>query len=285
MSTKDTAQTIVNIFETSTVRGRYGQVTLLDGDSGMLTFGRSQTTLGSGNLYTLLDIYCANKQSIYQDRISRYLPALKKRDELLNYDLRLHNLLRASADDPVMLQVQDEFFDKYYWQPSQKQSKKYGIKTALGSTVIYDSIIHGSWPYIRNRTNKEHGPIEELGERKWISTYTSVRHDWLAHHRKPILRKTIYRQDSFLDMIKMELWDLSLPIVVRGLEISAISLAADPIDCFSGPAPGTRDIRLSSPLQHGFDVRQLQLGLSEAGLDVKADGWFGAGTEVVSPAR
>jgi chitosanase len=49
-SQKDTAQAIVNVFETSAVLGKYGQVTLIPCDSGHLTFGRSQTTLGSGNL-------------------------------------------------------------------------------------------------------------------------------------------------------------------------------------------------------------------------------------------
>ena len=49
-----TIQAIVNLFETSQVRGDYGQVTVLAGDTGHLTFGRSQTTLGSGGLHDLI---------------------------------------------------------------------------------------------------------------------------------------------------------------------------------------------------------------------------------------
>ena len=55
---KKVAQSIVNIFETGRPRGDYGQVTLLSGDSGHLTYGRSQTTLASGNLYLLIKAYC-----------------------------------------------------------------------------------------------------------------------------------------------------------------------------------------------------------------------------------
>jgi chitosanase len=40
-----TAQSILNIFETGAVRGEYGNVTVIEGDTGHLTFGRSQTTL------------------------------------------------------------------------------------------------------------------------------------------------------------------------------------------------------------------------------------------------
>ena len=50
-----TIKAIVNFFETGHVLGDYGQVTVLAGDTGHLTFGRSQTTLGSGNLHKLLE--------------------------------------------------------------------------------------------------------------------------------------------------------------------------------------------------------------------------------------
>ena len=42
---KKTAQAIVNIFETSHVRGDYGMVSLLAGDSGHLTYGRSSSAI------------------------------------------------------------------------------------------------------------------------------------------------------------------------------------------------------------------------------------------------
>ena len=51
---KKTAQAVVNIFETGTALGKYGNVTLMAGDSGHLTYGRSQTTLASGHLSLLL---------------------------------------------------------------------------------------------------------------------------------------------------------------------------------------------------------------------------------------
>jgi len=42
---KKTAQAIVNIFETSHGRGDYGMVSLLAGDSGHLTYGRSSSAI------------------------------------------------------------------------------------------------------------------------------------------------------------------------------------------------------------------------------------------------
>ena len=66
---KQTAQSIVNLFETGVVLGDYGSVTVIPGDTGHLTFGRSQTTLGSGNLLDLLQRYCANDGGRFSHRL------------------------------------------------------------------------------------------------------------------------------------------------------------------------------------------------------------------------
>ncbi|MBI3444900.1 MAG: chitosanase, partial [Magnetospirillum sp.] len=83
---KKTAQAIVNIFETGRVHGDYGQVTLLAGDSGQLTYGRSQTTLASGNLYLLIKDYCAAAGANLASSLAPYLEGLEKGDSALNQD-------------------------------------------------------------------------------------------------------------------------------------------------------------------------------------------------------
>ncbi len=54
-----TIKAIVNIFETGRVLGDYANVTTAVGDPGGLTYGRSQTTHGSGGLRELLLDYVA----------------------------------------------------------------------------------------------------------------------------------------------------------------------------------------------------------------------------------
>lgn len=53
-----TAKAMVNVFETGHPQGGYGTVTLLRGDRGGLSYGRSQATLASGALHRLLAAYC-----------------------------------------------------------------------------------------------------------------------------------------------------------------------------------------------------------------------------------
>jgi chitosanase len=275
---KQTALAIVNIFETSQVLGDYGLVTVIPGDSGHLTFGRSQTTLGSGNLHGLLARYCANPGAGLAERLAPYLPRFAARDFSLDQDNRLHNLLRASADDRVMRETQDVFFDQVYWQPALGQAERAGIASPLGVAVAYDSAVHGSWKILRDKTNQVAGTLSAIGERAWLRAYVATRQAWLAHHPRRDLRSTAYRMEAFGRLMDQGYWGLELPLVVRGQEISGATLAALPRGCFEGPQPGSRSLALESPLLRGLDVRRLQLGLSELGADIKADGIFGQTT-------
>ncbi len=272
---KKTAEAIVNIFETGEVLGDYSQVTLIPGDSGHLTYGRSQTTLGSGNLNDLLQRYCANANARFGARLAPSLARFASGDLTLDVDFTLHNVLRASADDPVMHETQDAFFDEVYWQPSADAAERIGITSPLGVSVVYDRFVHGSWGAMRNRTTKQVGDVASAGEERWITAYVAIRRTWLATHSRADLRATVYRMDAFQRLIDQGYWELELPLVVRGIEISLEALAATPRGCYDGPQPGSRIITLQSPLQRGLDVRLIQLGLSDRGVNIMADGIFG----------
>jgi chitosanase len=269
-----TIKAIVNLFETGRVLGDYGQVTVIAGDTGHLTFGRSQTTLGSGNLHTLLDRYCNNPGARFRLLLARVLPQTAARDAALDTDIRLHNVLRASADDEVMRDLQDEFFDEVYFDPAVRVADRMRIVSPLGQAVVYDSFVHGSWPRIRDRVQ---GTPQTLGERAWIDAYVAARRQWLESHPRKDLRATVYRMDALRRLIELDAWGLPLPLVVRGAEISLVSLTGLPAGAFDGPQPGTRELSFvtSQALLRGLDVRLVQLALSEGGADIRADGVFG----------
>jgi chitosanase len=270
----NTIRAIVNLFETGHVRGDYGQVTVLGGDTGHLTFGRSQTTLGSGNLHRLLLRYCGNRGARFGRRLSAVLPRTEANDITLDRDVKLHNVLRATADDPVMRDMQDEFFDEMSFHPAMKAAQRDGITLPLGLAVVYDSFVHGSWSRIRARVD---GTPSSRGEQAWVTAYVETRRGWLSTHPRADLRAAIYRMDALKRLITLDQWGLELPLVVHGAEISTASLSEVPPGTFEGPYPGTRDLEFqtSGPLLRGLDVRLMQLALSERGVDVRADGVFG----------
>src|SRR3546814_12550479 len=94
---KQAAQAIVNIFETGKTLGDYGRVTLLPGDPGHLTYGRSQTTLGSGNLHLLIKASCEAPNADCARVLKPYLAWLADVDLALARD----TIGRASCRDSV----------------------------------------------------------------------------------------------------------------------------------------------------------------------------------------
>lgn len=274
-----TAQAIVNLFETGQVLGDYGQVTVLSGDPGRLSYGRSQTTIGSGNLQKLLQRYARNPGARFGHRLERWRGTLDQSAASLDHDQQLHNLLRACADDPVMRETQDAFFDEHYWQPAVRAALGLGLRSPLATAVVYDGHVHGSWKLLRDQTTQAAGQPQLIGERAWIGAYVERRRQWLAQHRLSILHGTVYRMDAFKRLIALGQWGLGLPLVVRQAEISLVTLNATPPGCYDGPQAGTRPLALQQPLARGLDVRLLQLALSDLGADIKADGVFGQGSQ------
>ncbi|KPJ92510.1 MAG: hypothetical protein AMJ53_09245 [Gammaproteobacteria bacterium SG8_11] len=278
---KRTAQAIVNVFETGQVKGDYGKVTLLRGDTGHLTYGRSQTTLASGNLYLLINDYCSAADASYDDELLAYLPRLENKDLKLDHDNHFRALLREAGEDPVMQKVQDEFFDRVYWEPCLKSAQFIHAQIPLGIAIVYDSRIHGSWHKMRDRTIEKFGSVNDLGETAWFTHYVQTRRDWLANHSNNLLRRTVYRMDSFQKLIGDANWQIELPISVHGVRIEESMLVQTTVVRASAEDAEERLLMLKRPYMRGEDVKAVQQALANADYRVVADGIFGPSTEKI----
>lgn len=217
---KKVAEAIVNIYETSSARGNYGDVTVIKGDTGHITYGRSQGSLTSGDLYNILHAYCAAPGAKFAADFAPFLSRCKAKDVTLDQDQAFKHLLKQAGDDPVMHTVQDNFFDVEYWQPAVSAAAKIPLTLPLGVGVVYDSLIHGSWPMIRDRTNKV-CDIAQEGEKAWTQAYVHTRLHWLANHARADLRACTYRMTGFQKIIDADNWNLDIPITVQGVKIDA----------------------------------------------------------------
>jgi chitosanase len=279
---KKTAQAIVNIFETGSSLGNYGQVTLLANDSGHLTYGRAQTTLMSGNLHLLIKAYCENSEAQLASPLTEYLERLANRNTSLDLDHRLRDLLREAGGDPAMHDVQDRFFDRVYWVPSMQASSSNGIGSALGTSIVYDSRIHGSWEKVRSLTTQQHGSPVDIGEEDWIGHYVDERRNWLANHSNSLLHRTVYRMDAFRQLINATSWSLPLPLIVRGALIDETILSSTPPVRVSAHDESERTLKLQVPYLIGPDVTAVQRALVKAGFILGVvDGIFGPLTDAV----
>jgi chitosanase len=276
---KRTAQAIVNIFETGHALGNYGQVTLLRGDTGHLTYGRAQTTLASGNLALLVRDYC-EAGGRYASELTPYVAPLDRRELALDDDHHLRDMLRAAGDDPVMGAVQDDFFDRVYWRPAVDAATALALARALSVAVVYDSCVHGSFGRIRDRTTAQFGAPGDIGEPSWVRKYVSTRRDWLATHANALLHKTVYRMTALAGLIDQQKWDLQLPLRVRGVLIDDTTFAGapEPPLVVSAADESERVLHLAAPRMTGDDVRALQEALGFA--PAQRDGVFGPATDL-----
>jgi len=276
---KKTAQAIVNIFETGSVHGEYGQVTVVRNDAGHLTYGRSQTTLASGNLYLLVKAYCEAPGALFAGDLNPYLSRLATRDLALDNDVMLRNILHDAGGDPVMHDAQNQFFDRVYWNPAVQSAANLKFEKALSTAVIYDSCIHGSWQRVREMTTGQGAP-DVVGEAKWIGNYVMTRKSWLGNSTNPLLQRTVYRMESFEQLIKNTAWDLPLPLRVRGVTIDAGALEERTPVIASAHDNTQRILYLATPLMSGQDVEAIQNALKSVGLLADVDSVFGQKTDV-----
>lgn len=212
---------VVNVFETGSIIGDYGNISIYkDGPGGMrqITFGRSQTT-EYGNLAELVQMY-ASAGGEYSASLAPYVSKIGKTPLVDNASFK-SLLQKAGREDPVMQSTQDAFFDKRYFNPAIKWAEEHGFILPLSALVIYDSFIHsgGILDFLRNAF-PEKVPSAGGTEKTWISKYVQARAHWLATSSKTILHATVYRTQCFSAEINRGNWDLKqLPIFAHGVRV------------------------------------------------------------------
>jgi chitosanase len=187
--------------------------------------GRKQCTLSigftadGGNLRKVLERY-GEAGGVYGDQVVPYIALLKAGDPGTDPDF-ISLLKKTGKEDPLMMTVQEEMFDKLYLGPAFSWASKYGFGLPLSYLVIADSFLHsGSMlDFLMNRF-PEKKPNAGGNEEAWIKAYTDTRRDWLANHSNKILRGTVYRCDCYLREIKRSNWDLAqAPVDMHGTEV------------------------------------------------------------------
>ena len=271
---KATIASIVNVFETGRPQGDYSAIAVMKGDTGHLSYGRSQVSLGSGKLFQLLSQYCQAADAKFKDQLTPLLPRFQSIDTSLDQDADVKALLKQAGTDPVMRNTQDQYFNTNYLGPACEAAAQFGLVTALANGVVYDSFVQGGWGRLSSRLGKLSAP---QNEKDWLSKYVAIRKDWLLNLHTP-LPSTVYRMDSFASLIGDDKWDLALPIKVHN-----VSITQDVLMIAGAPSVvSPRDLVVVSPYMRGDDVKNVQKALNDNGLANRCDGVYGPFTEALA---
>ncbi|WP_316797381.1 chitosanase [Pedobacter agri] len=223
---KKKIEQIVNVFETSSILGKYHIIAKHQDYNDpisktrivQVTYGRSQTT-EFGYLKDLIVDY-VNQNGMFANVLKPYLSSIGKLPSLATNEIFCKALIDAGKTDPIMKRCQDELFDRKYFQVANQWFSKNGFTLPLSFLVIYDSQIHSGsiLQFLRNRFSTL-VPIKGGLEKEWITNYVDARQDWLQNHSNQILRNTVYRTNCFNQQIAANNWNLEQPVIANGIAV------------------------------------------------------------------
>lgn len=227
---KRVIDSVLSIFETGRLPTpeSYSTCTILADGAGV-SYGKHQCTDRAGSLDRVVRTYI-RLGGVHARDLENFLPLLDSNTSTRvppkgpwGADVTaLVSLLRTAGSDPVMWRAQDEVFDEDYFAPALRHAEVAGLTKALSLLVIYDTCIH-SGP---GRVNTHRAAFPELSpksggnEKAWTVAYLKARRTWLAQSSNSLVRKTVYRPDAMLEIAAQGNWDLTLPLVVRGVKIT-----------------------------------------------------------------
>jgi chitosanase len=282
---------MVNIFESSSVLGRYGAIGGLKNDKGHLSYGRSQVSLSSGHLYLLIKAYCEASDAQFGAELTPYLQRLGDKDITLDEDLNLRNILRQAGQDPAMQRVQDAYLDRNFFQPALAAAKAAGLQQPLSQAMAYDAHIQGGWATCSHLVNTTLGSVgATVSEEKWIAQYLETRTAYLKRVTNP---DTSYRMVAYGTVVGANNWSLTLPFTFRGVSITEQSLGTStPTPEPAAPVAPIPDpqidnlplLRPQIPYTRGAGVLNLQKLLNSIGLKNSQDAVYGPFTQALVSA-
>lgn len=216
------ANAIVSCHETGKPIGNYSAVAVLPDGAG-ISYGTHQATHRAGSLYKIVKMFCDLSNSPVATKLRAYLPDLSVTGPSTvaksAADSKLKDLLRAAGEEQLMRFAQNRVFERNYLDPAIAACDGSSFTKALSLAVIYDSMIQGGYATVRDKV-KATG-----GEQKWIAAYVAARRKWLANHPKPIVRKTVYRMETFEKLMSSGNWDLKPDFIAHGAKVTKDVLA------------------------------------------------------------
>lgn len=221
MDAKPLIKKILLAFEQSSTKIKYNKIYLFeDGPNNKKQITVSFGVTEYGNLKKMIKDYCF-KNGVYSKQLSAYVSDIGVKSLVNNSEFI--NLLKESASDPIMQEVQENAYEEMYINPAYGFCDKNGFKTNLSKLVVCDSYLQsGSILSLLRNMFAERPPINGGDERVWIESYCKSRRQWLANHSRKILNNTVYRMDFMLDRIKKGDWELTQsPFNANGVKITA----------------------------------------------------------------
>lgn len=220
---------ITSIFESSSPEGRADAYQ--NQDSGIVSYGKHQATLSSGNLEHVLNGYFRRSNSATSHALQQeFSSRVQQKDPSLRHDGRFKQLLLEASQETAMAEAQDELFANNFYQPVVNRAKALGLKTALGVACLYDTRIQGGMDIVITAVSEKLG-VSKVGgsvdETTWLRTFLDEREarlHRLADRREAenkqldaqMLRNSTFRVTELRNLLDAGNLNLAGEFTVRG---------------------------------------------------------------------
>jgi len=222
---------VTNVLETGGL-DRYAAIN--DYDAGIISYGKHQVTLASGNLEALLNRYLSSASGPAASTLSGYMNRVRAKDQSLRSDQGFKRALIEAASDPAMHAAQESQIIQSHYNPAAKRANEWGIATPLGISMVYDTNLQGGMQIVLNRTRAALGGVigeNGITERRFLEEFNRQRRSRLlalanqaglntAHGRA--LRNSTYRCDEFDKLLRAGNFNLEAPLMIRGVDVHGL---------------------------------------------------------------
>ena len=178
-------------------------------------------------LQKILSQYCDSPKSRYASSLRPYIDRAAGADMSLANDESFKRALVDAGNDIVMQSIQDDEFDKTYWQPVRAISETLGIKLPLGLAALYDTRVRlgtGIDPIVEKVSEKLGGsPSSGIDEKKWVLELVEARRAYFQEIDAGQPQRLDFEMNriAFFDsMIGTGNWLLKPPLMANGVEIT-----------------------------------------------------------------
>ncbi|MDP4184858.1 MAG: chitosanase [Bacteroidota bacterium] len=207
---------VLDAFDAGMVKANYDQVGVYDEGPGrekVISYGRPQVTELYG-LNKLVENY-VDANGVYSQELKPYIPKIGN-EPLWREQNFLSLLSEAGKSDPIMRQLQNEFYEMQLLFPALKWAQSNGFALPLSALIICDSFTHsGGMPATLVVQVKEALPKQGGDEMTWMIVYVEKRRKWLEKLPGGYRKKNQLRMDFLQNEIKRKNWMLEvLPLVV-----------------------------------------------------------------------
>jgi len=236
VSWRDTIWAITSIFESGRPEGNPAAYQTYD--AGVISYGKHQATLTSGNLNrVLLGYFRLSSSDTSKALQNEYIGRIAQMDASLRNDGRIKELLLAAANEPEMNQAQDDVFDQSFYRPVSAVARENNVGSPLGLAALYDTLIQGGLyfilPLVAERLG---GKIGQAGitETQWLDVFLDLREERLLRLADKFavkgdagsanaLRISTFRVQEHRKLLQAGNLQLKGPFAIRGQQVTGIS--------------------------------------------------------------